>query len=85
MNWLVFADLNSATAALASINTALGYPALGINAATGQISRARTHTWAIPYHCLDGMYRFVTPPDSALVGLSVSSQSLDLSWFPEPT
>ncbi len=79
VNYLVFDSLSEAVSAEAQISQEMGYPKVGVNAATGQPSPSAQTTdyWATPEQILDG--RWVLPsPD----GTGTASQ---IEWWGEAT
>jgi hypothetical protein len=67
-----------ALAAEAAISAALGYPASGTNAATGEEEpEVVTVRWAVPQQIVDGRWVFPSPDAEGV--------QADPSWWPAPS
>ena len=76
MKWLIYTTESEAEAADAAISAAMGLPAPGINAATGEPDwSAPTLRWSIPRQITDGRWVIQSPDDAG-----VESEP---GWWPE--
>ena len=76
MRWLIYTTETEAQTTEAAISAAMGLPAPGINAATGEPDwSAMTLRWAVPRQITDGRWVIPSPDDAG--------EEAQPGWWPE--
>lgn len=83
-DFLVFATEADAAVAIAEIDAAMGYPMVGVNAATGlpDPEAVGAETWSTPVQRLDGLWIVPRHPDFDVSVPPFAVEAWSNDWFP---